>query len=63
VLASECVYIGDAAHDIVAGNAANMRTLAAVYGYLQPNDQPETWGAEALIDSPAQLLTWLKNVL
>jgi phosphoglycolate phosphatase len=63
VIASECVYIGDAAHDIVAGNAANMRTLAAVYGYLQPNDQPENWGAEALIHSPAQLLTWLKNVL
>jgi phosphoglycolate phosphatase len=40
-----------------------MRTLAAVYGYLQPNDQPENWGAEALIHSPAQLLTWLKNVL
>ena len=63
VLASECVYIGDAAHDIVAGNTANMYTLAAVYGYLQPNDQPENWGAEALIDSPAQLLAWLKNVL
>lgn len=63
VLASECVYIGDAAHDIVAGNTANMYTLAAVYGYLQPDDQPENWGAEALIHSPAQLLTWLKNVL
>ncbi len=63
VLASECVYIGDAAHDIVAGNAANMHTLAAVYGYLQPNDQPKEWGAAALIESPKQLLTWLKNVL
>ena len=63
VLASECVYIGDAAHDIVAGKAANMHTLAAVYGYLQPNDKPENWGAEALIESPKQLLTWLKNVL
>jgi len=63
VLASECVYIGDAAHDIVAGNTANMYTLAAVYGYLQPDDQPENWGAEALIHSPAQLLTWLKGVL
>ena len=58
-----CVYIGDAKHDITAGKAVNMKTLAAVYGYLKPNDQPETWGADELIDSPAQLLAWIKNSL
>ncbi len=63
VSADECVYIGDAAHDIAAGNAAAMYTLAAVYGYLQPNATPENWGAHGLIDSPKQLLTWLKDVL
>ncbi|MEI7795300.1 MAG: HAD-IA family hydrolase [Methylococcaceae bacterium] len=61
VLARECVYIGDAAHDITAGNSAEMQTLAATYGYLQSTDTPETWGANALIDSPQQLLAWLKN--
>lgn len=58
-----CVYIGDAAHDIVAGNNAKMYTLAATYGYLQPHDAPENWGANALIHSPKDLLAWLKNVL
>lgn len=58
-----CVYIGDAAHDIVAGNNAKMYTLAATYGYLQPHDAPENWGANALIHSPKDLLVWLKNVL
>lgn len=58
-----CVYIGDAAHDIVAGNNAKMHTLAATYGYLQPHDTPENWGANALIHSPKDLLAWLKNSL
>lgn len=55
----ECVYIGDAAHDIDAGNNANMKTLAAVYGYLKPDDTPDTWGADALIESPKQLTSWI----
>jgi phosphoglycolate phosphatase len=63
VLVSECVYIGDAAHDILAGRNAKMYTLAAIYGYLQANDNPENWGANALISSPRQLLTWLENAL
>lgn len=63
VLPENCVYIGDAAHDIVAGNNAKMHTLAATYGYLQPHDTPENWGANALIHSPKDLLVWLKNIL
>jgi phosphoglycolate phosphatase len=61
VSAAECVYIGDAAHDVMAGNNAKMHTLAATYGYLQENDNPENWGANSLIHSPQQLLAWLKN--
>ena len=55
----ECVYIGDALHDIDAGKNANMKTLAAIYGYLKPDDNPKNWGADALIESPAQLTTWI----
>jgi 2-phosphoglycolate phosphatase len=59
----ECVYIGDASHDITAGKNAQMKTLAAVYGYLKPGDIPETWGADALIESPEQLATWITSAL
>lgn len=59
----ECVYIGDASHDIIAGKNAQMKTLAALYGYLKPGDAPETWGADALIESPEQLATWITSVL
>jgi len=59
----ECVYIGDASHDITAGKNAQMKTLAALYGYLKPGDSPETWGADALIESPEQLATWIASAL
>ncbi len=63
VLPEQCVYIGDAHHDMVAGKSVNMKTLAAVYGYLKPADVPETWGADALIASPGQLSAWLESAL
>jgi 2-phosphoglycolate phosphatase len=59
----ECVYIGDASHDIIAGKNAQMKTLAALYGYLKSGDTPETWGADALIESPEQLATWITSAL
>ena len=55
----ECVYIGDALHDIAAGKNAKMKTLAAIYGYLKPDDNPNNWGADALIESPDQLTSWI----
>lgn len=58
----ECVYIGDALHDISAGKNANMKTLAAVYGYLKPDDDPDSWGADALIESPEQLTSWITAI-
>lgn len=59
----QCVYIGDAHHDIMAGKNAQMQTLAAVYGYLKPDDAPETWGADALVNTPSDFLTWLDGDL
>lgn len=61
VSAEECVYIGDAWHDINAGNGVNMKTLVALYGYLKTDDKPGTWGADALIESPEQLSLWISK--
>jgi phosphoglycolate phosphatase len=58
-----CVYIGDASHDITAGKSAKMKTLAALYGYLQEDDQPECWGADGLIGHPDQILPWINEIL
>ena len=56
-----CVYIGDAERDIIAGNRAGMHTLLALFGYLEDNDQPHEWGADASVDSPEAILHWLNK--
>lgn len=58
-----CVYIGDAKHDIAAGKNAQMRTLAALYGYLNAGDKPHEWGADGMIEHPRQLLNWIESSL
>lgn len=54
-----CLYVGDDERDIVAGQAASMRTVAATYGYLGKKTDVKTWGADAIIDSPLALLNWI----
>lgn len=51
-----CIYVGDAERDIQAGRAAAMQTVVALFGYLDISDRPETWGADAMIRQPEELL-------
>ncbi len=55
----ECVYIGDAERDIVAGKRAGMCTLVALFGYIDSHEQPEHWGADGLIGTPPEILDWI----
>lgn len=57
----KCLYIGDAEHDIMAGKVANMKTLVATWGYLKPDDNPQDWGSDALMQHPKQILDWIRN--
>lgn len=52
---SECLYVGDHHRDIMAGNAAGMDSAAALWGYIQSSDAPETWKAKFLINTPQGL--------
>jgi phosphoglycolate phosphatase len=54
-----CVYVGDAQRDIEAGWRAGMQTLVALFGYLSPQDRPETWGADGLVRDAAEIVDWL----
>lgn len=56
---SECLYIGDAERDIIAGNAAGMTTLTALFGYIEAGDTPELWGANAMIEHPREIENFL----
>jgi 2-phosphoglycolate phosphatase len=53
----KCVYIGDDPRDIDAGKAANMKTLIAAYGYIEPDSNLEDWQAEGIIERPLDLLS------
>ena len=53
-----CLYVGDDERDIQAGRAAGMKTIAVRYGYLNGSD-PATWGADAVIDHPKEVLPHL----
>lgn len=57
----QCIYVGDDERDIVAGLAASMGTVAAVYGYLGAKADTQAWGAHAEINSPLSLLQLLSN--
>lgn len=55
----QCVYVGDAKRDIVAGRRAGMRTIAVRYGYIGEGDSADDWGADWVIDTPAGMLDCL----
>ena len=44
----EAIYIGDHARDIEAGRRAGLYTIAAAYGYIEPGDAAEHWGADVI---------------
>ncbi len=54
-----CLYIGDAQRDIQAGNAAGMKTVVALFGYIDKNDRPAEWDADAMIHMPMDILELL----
>jgi N-acetyl-D-muramate 6-phosphate phosphatase len=54
-----CLYVGDAERDVQSARAAGMPVLVARYGYLGPEDDPDSWQPDAHIDSPLQILDWL----
>ena len=55
VAPEQCLYIGDARRDIEAGNNANMKTIAARWGYIGDWEDVDSWGADAIIDNPAEI--------
>ncbi|MEX8494732.1 HAD family hydrolase [Sphaerotilus sp.] len=53
---AHCLYVGDDLRDVQAGRAAGMGTVAVTWGYLGQGEPIEAWGANHLINFPAELL-------
>lgn len=60
VAPGRCAYVGDDERDIVAGRAAGMPTVAALFGYLGLNSDTVQWKADAVIATPVELLQLLQ---
>jgi phosphoglycolate phosphatase len=58
-VSAECLYVGDARRDIEAGKNAGMKTLVAGYGYISSDEDVAAWGADAIINSPEDILLHL----
>jgi phosphoglycolate phosphatase len=58
---ARAVYVGDAKRDVEAARGAGTATIVAAYGYIPSDENIADWGADALIHSPADLLSWLQD--
>lgn len=52
---AEAIYVGDHLRDIEAGRRAGIYTIAAGYGYIEPGDDPCSWGADAYAGQSSEL--------
>lgn len=58
----EAVYVGDHLRDVAAGRRAGMYTIAAAYGYIESDDDPAQWGADALAGRSTDLADLILNL-
>lgn len=57
------IYIGDHVRDIEAGRSAGMTTVVAGFGYIVPDENPQDWGADVLVETPQELSKWLMQII
>ncbi|WP_263145548.1 N-acetylmuramic acid 6-phosphate phosphatase MupP [Pseudomonas sp. RIT-PI-AD] len=57
------LFVGDDLRDIESGRAAGTRTAAVTYGYIHPEDNPRSWGADIVVDHPLELRAALDQAL
>jgi phosphoglycolate phosphatase len=57
------VYVGDAERDILAAQAAGMRSYVALYGYIPLIERPRDWPATGWIESAEGLIPWVHSMV
>lgn len=57
----DCLYVGDDRRDIVAGNAAGMKTVAVGWGYFGEGGPIASWGASVITPQVSDFAELLKN--
>lgn len=59
VAPQNCLYLGDDKRDMEAGQAAGMKSIIALFGYIDPDADLKTWHADTSITSPLDLIAHL----
>jgi phosphoglycolate phosphatase len=57
------LFVGDDLRDIESGRDAGTKTVAVRYGYIHPDDNPNHWGADAVVDHPLELRALLDQAV
>lgn len=59
------IYVGDHIRDIQAGNAAQMTTMVAKFGYLSADDKANLadWQADVIVETPKHLIDYILNII
>ncbi len=60
---SSVLFVGDDLRDIESGRDAGTKTAAVRYGYIHPNDNPDHWGADVVVNHPLELRRVLDDAL
>lgn len=53
----EAIYVGDDERDVLAARAAGMVSVAALWGYREPGEDPLQWGADHACKDATDLMT------
>jgi 2-phosphoglycolate phosphatase len=60
---AEAVYLGDHLRDIQAGRAAGMTTISCAWGYIDADENIDSWGADYRIASADAIVKTLENII
>ncbi len=61
---ANCLFVGDAATDVLASKAAGTQSLVALYGYINTGEEnPEDWQADGYVNEPIEIIDWIEGRL
>lgn len=62
VAPEQILYVGDAERDVLAANHAGMISVAALWGYISPEDRAHEWPASHRCDRPDDLFDLVRDL-
>lgn len=62
VNSKECIFVGDAEQDIIAGNSAGVRTVAALFGYIGDKAIAKGWPANYFVTQPTEIWPLVQSI-